>query len=199
MKKKLLAGLVAALVVAPAMAQSAGDVLVRVRAVYIDPANKSDAFGAVAADAITVSSKTIPEVDFSYFFSKNIAAELVLTVPQKHTVKLNGTELGTFKHLPPTLTLQYHFAPDATFRPYVGAGLNYTYISDVKLGGLTLSRSSTGLAVQAGFDYALDKNLSLNFDLKKVQIRADVESAGTKLTEVKIDPWLIGVGIGKRF
>lgn len=199
MKKKLLAGLVAVLVVAPAMAQSAGDVVVRVRAVYIDPADKSEAFGGVAADAITVSSKTIPEVDFSYFFSKNIAAELVLTVPQKHTVKLNGTELGTFKHLPPTLSLQYHFAPDATFRPYVGAGVNFTYISDVKLGGLTLSRTSTGLSVQAGFDYALDKNLSLNFDIKKVQLRADVESAGTKLTEVKIDPWLIGVGIGKRF
>ena len=55
--------------------------------------------------------KTIPELDISYFFTPNIAAELVLTVPQEHRVYLNGTDIGSFKHLPPTLTLQYHFMP----------------------------------------------------------------------------------------
>lgn len=206
MKKTVLMGLMVVAVAAPAVAQEAGDVLVRLRAVRIDTANKSDAIPAlgVPADAITVSDKTIPEIDFTYFFTPNLAAELVLTYPQKHDVEVAGTKIGTFKHLPPTLTLQYHFAPNASFRPYIGAGINYTVISDVDLnvpgvGALDLEDSSVGAAVGVGFDYALSKDLVLNFDVKKVQIRADVLAGGTKVSEVKIDPLLVGLGIGKRF
>lgn len=198
MKMKLLVALLAGVVAVPAFAQSAGDLLVRVRAVHIDPEDKSSG-EVLPADAVTVSAKTIPEIDFSYFFTKNIAAELILTVPQKHDVEVNGVKIGTFKHLPPTLTLQYHFMPDASFRPYIGAGVNYTYISDVELGGLTLDRSSTGLAVQAGFDYAIGQDLVLNVDVKKIRLRTDVEAGGTKITELTLDPLLIGIGIGKRF
>jgi len=206
MKKTILSGLLAFAVAAPALAQNAGDVVVRLRAVQIDTADKSDAIPAlgVPADAITVSSKLIPEIDFSYFFTKNIATELVLTYPQKHDVELGGTKIGTFKHLPPTLTLQYHFLPDASFRPYVGAGVNYTRISNVNInvpgvGALDLERSSTGLALQVGFDYAVAKDLTVNFDVKKLQLSADVKAGGTKVSEVHLDPWLIGLGVGKRF
>lgn len=206
MKKTILSGLLAFAVAAPALAQNAGDVVVRLRAVQIDTADKSDAIPAlgVPADAITVSSKLIPEIDFSYFFTRNIAAELVLTYPQKHDVELGGTKIGTFKHLPPTLTLQYHFLPDASFRPYVGAGVNYTRISNVNInvpgvGALDLERSSTGLALQLGFDYALAKDLTVNLDVKKLQLSADVKAGGTKVSEVHLDPWLIGIGVGKRF
>ncbi|HEU4814509.1 OmpW/AlkL family protein [Janthinobacterium sp.] len=175
--------------------------LVRARAVHIDPADKSAPVGGVgASDRLTVSSKTIPEIDISYFFTPNIAAELILTYPQKHDVKLDGGQVGTFKHLPPTLSLQYHFMPEKQFSPYVGAGVNYTNISDVKLGGLRLEHDSWGFALQAGVDYKLDKNWSLNFDIKKVQIRSDVmTAAGAKISEVKVDPILIGVGVGYRF
>ena len=177
--------------------------LVRARAVHIAPADKSDAFGAVAADAIHVSEKTIPEVDISYFFTPNLAAELVLTYPQKHDVTLNGANIGSFKHLPPTLSVQYHFTPDAQFSPYLGAGVNYTRISQVHLldGAADLEKNSYGLALQVGVDYKLDKNWSLNLDVKKVQIRSDLSltSDGTKLGTVKVDPWLIGVGVGYRF
>lgn len=75
------------------------------------------------ANAITVNDKTIPEVDITYFFTPNIAAELVLTVPQKQTVTVQPSalggpvDIGTFKHLPPTMMLQYHFQPDATILP----------------------------------------------------------------------------------
>lgn len=175
---------------------------VRVRAVYLDPADKSDPVGGVgAADQITVSTKTIPEVDISYFFSPNIAAELILTYPQKHDVALSGTNIGTFKHLPPTLTLQYHFTPGAQISPYVGAGVNYTNISSVKLlnGAGQLDHHSFGLALQAGVDYKLDKNWSLNLDVKKVQIRSDVMVGGAQVSKVKVDPLLIGVGVGYRF
>lgn len=199
MKKTVLMGLIAASIATPALAQEAGDVLVRVRAVKIDPADKSTA-DVLPADVVTVSDKTIPEIDFSYFFSPNLAAELVLTYPQKHDVELSGAKIGTLKQLPPTLSLQYHFAPNATFRPYVGAGINYTRISNVDLpAGLDVESSSIGPSIQVGFDYAVSKDLVVNFDLKKVQMRADVTLNGAKLTEVQIDPLLIGLGIGKRF
>jgi len=199
--------------VLPAAAQEAqGNWLVRARAVSIDTANKSDPIPslAVPADAITVNNKTIPEIDITYFFTPNIAAELVLTVPQKQTVTVQQSalggpvDIGTFKHLPPTLMLQYHFLPNSTFRPYVGAGLNYTRISSVRLavptvGRLDLDSNSFGLAVGGGVDIAIAKNVFLNFDVKKVQISSDVSHLGQKLSTVKIDPWLFGVGLGYRF
>jgi outer membrane protein len=166
------------------------------------PADKSDPIGGVgAADIIHVNEKTIPEVDISYFFSPNWAAELVLTYPQKQDVTLNGTNIGSFKHLPPTLTVQYHFTPAATVSPYVGAGVNYTRIFGVDLlnGAGHLDNSSVGLALQAGVDFKLDKNWLLNLDVKKVQIRSDVSVSGMQVSRVKIDPWLVGIGVGYRF
>lgn len=175
---------------------------VRARAVYLDPADKSAPVAGVgASDRITVSDKTIPEVDISYFFTPNWAAELVLTYPQKHDVYLDGGKIGTFKHLPPSLLLQYHFTNSTPLKPYLGAGINYTRISSVNLlgGGAHLENDSFGLAVQAGVDYQLDKNWSLNFDVKKVQIRSDVFIGGAKASRVKVDPVLVGVGVGYRF
>ena len=175
---------------------------VRVRADYLKPANKSDAVGGVgASDTLHINGKTIPELDISYFFTPNWAAELVLTYPQEQDVSLDGKKIGTFKHLPPTLTAQYHFMPQATFSPYVGAGLNYTRISSVNLlgGAASQDKDSWGLAVQAGLDYKLDKNWSLNLDVKKLQIRSDVYAGGERISRVKIDPWLMGVGVGYRF
>jgi outer membrane protein len=185
--------------------QTEGNWMVRVRALQLDPADKSDAgtgpLAGLPADAITVSDKVIPEIDISYFFTKNIAAELVLTVPQKHDVYVNGSNIGTFKHLPPTLLIQYHFMPDSQFRPYVGAGINYTRISDVNLlnGAGDLENNSWGLAVQAGFDVKVAEQAFLNFDVKKVQIQSDVMVSGQRASTVHVDPLLWGVGIGYRF
>jgi outer membrane protein len=157
--------------------------------------------GVGAADRIHVSTKTIPDVDVSYFFTPNIAAELILTYPQKHDVTLDGAKIGTFKHLPPTLTAQYHFLPGAQVNPYVGAGINYTLLSKVSLLGGTggLEHDSVGLALQAGVDFKLDKNWSINLDVKKVQIRSDVTISGARASTIKVDPYLMGVGIGYRF
>jgi outer membrane protein len=185
-----------------ATAAEAGPWLVRVRALHLDPADKSDPVGgAGAANRLTLDSKTFPELDISYFFTPNLAAELVLTYPQKHDVLLDGKSIGTMKHLPPTLLAQYHFLPNAQLRPYVGAGLNYTTMSKVHLlnGNAGLEHKSFGLALQAGADFALDKNWSLNLDVKKVQIRSDVNSAGAIISKVKVDPLLVSVGVGYRF
>lgn len=173
----------------------------RVRAVNLDSANK-DGTGL----GLTVNNKVIPEVDFSYYFSPNLAAELILTYPQKHTLSSKGAEIGTLKHLPPTLSLQYHFAPNDAFRPYVGAGVNYTIFSDVEFAPAvdaalspSVKHTSLGLSFQVGFDYEISKNVYLNVDLKKVQIGTKVYSKGTEVGTFKVDPLLLGIGVGFRF
>ena len=207
--KKLISLVVLAMALAPAAVNAEeGALMVRLRGVYISTANKSDAIPAlgVPADAIHVSSKTIPEVDITYFFTKSLAAELVLTYPQSLDVELSGTKIGTFKALPPTLTLQYHFIPDGTFRPYLGVGVNLTLISSVDInvpgvGALDLNSSSVGLAGQGGFDVRLGEKLFLNGDVKYMALRSDVKLSanGQKVSAVKLDPWLFGVGLGYRF
>jgi outer membrane protein len=169
--------------------------MVRARAVHLDMANKDSTGLGLSAD-----NKTIPEVDVGYFFTPNIATELILTVPQKQTVSSNGTSIGTFKHLPPTLLLQYHFTGLNGYKPYVGAGINYTDISKVSLPtGVTLDSHSWGGALQVGVDIPLDKHWSINFDVKKVYIKTDVYSTGTSIGTLKLDPMLVGAGVGYRF
>ncbi len=198
MKKQLIviAALAACGMGAVQAQQAEGPWMVRARAVHLDMANKDN-----TGLGLTVDNKTIPEVDVSYFFTPNIAAELILTVPQKQTVSSNGTSIGTFKHLPPTLLLQYHFTGLTGYKPYVGAGINYTDISKVDLlGGVaTLDSHSWGGALQAGVDIPLDKNWSINFDVKKVYIKTNVYAAGVNAGTLKLDPMLVGVGLGYRF
>lgn len=194
-----LAGL--ALLAAPAARAGEGPLLVRLRAVYISPADKNDAVNAsIGQDSLSVSTKTIPEVDFTYFFTKNLAAELILTYPQKHDVSLNGTVIGSFKQLPPTLTAQWHFVPEGPVDPYLGLGVNLTFISSVDLPpGLELSSPSFGVAAQAGLDIKVAKSWVINLDAKWVKLGSDLKSGGTTLTTVHVDPWLLGAGVGYRF
>ena len=203
MKKLMLAAAaMAAFTSGAAMAQQAESPwMVRVRAVHLDSANK-DSTGL----GLSVNNKTMPELDISYFFSPNVAAELVLTYPQKHDLRSNGNKIGTLKHLPPTLLAQYHFTQFGKFKPYVGAGVNYTRFSSVNFDPAavaalnpSIKKNSLGLALQAGFDYQLDSNWSLNLDIKKVQIKTDVRSFGNKVGSFKADPLLVGVGVGYRF
>lgn len=171
-----------------------GPWLVRARVVNLAIAH-SDSTGLNLA----VNDKVIPEVDVSYFFTKNIAAELVLTIPQKHDLTSNGTKIGTVTHLPPSLLLQYHFDAQG-FKPYVGAGLNYTRFTSSDLpAGVSIDKSSTGAAFQVGVDIPLSSGLYLNFDVKKVYIKTDVYAAGANLGTLKINPVLFGVGLGWRF
>ena len=195
LSRSVLALSIAAAAAFPCAAQTEGPWLVRARAVWLDSAN-SDGTGL----DLSINNKVIPEVDITYLFSPQWAVELVLTYPQKQTLRSGGTEIGTLKHLPPTLTAQYRFADVKGFTPYVGAGLNYTHFSNVSLpAGVTIDKNSTGLAFQVGADIPLQKGMSLNVDLKKVQIRTDVSAGGAKLGTFKIDPLLLGVGVGWRF
>lgn len=197
-KNSFAAAVLAACALTSFQAQAAeGDSpwLVRVRAVYLSPDNND-----TTPLALNINSKVLPDFDFSYFFTKNIAAELVLTYPQKQDVSAGSTKIGSLKHLPPTLTAQYHFVPDGTLDPYLGAGVNYTRFSSVDLpAGFTIEKNSFGYALQAGLDVKLSKTLSLNFDVKKVKIQTDVSAAGTKVGTLHVDPMLYGIGVGYRF
>ena len=194
-----------ALMSVPAQADE-GPFEIRVRAVYLDFAQKSDAIPSlsVPSDAITVNKKWIPDLDLEYFFTPSWSSELVLTYPQSQTVSVAGTDIGTFKHLPPTLTVKYNFLPDQDFRPYVGVGVNLTFISNVNLavpgvGALDLDSTSVGVAGQVGFDYKIANHWFVNVDAKWVQLGSDVKFDGTKISTVHLDPWLLGVGVGYRF
>jgi len=87
------------------------------------------------------------------------------------------------------------------FKPYVGAGINYTRFSsvDLKVAGASIDKNSWGPALQVGVDIPLTKGVYLNLDLKKVMIRTDVTLNGNKIGEFKADPLLVGVGLGWRF
>ncbi len=201
---------VAALAAVAGIAQAdEGNWMVRARALHMNPDNGNSGGLNLPID-VKAENKTFPEIDITYFFTPNIAAELILTYPQKHDVELGGTGIGSVKHLPPTLTLQYHFNPTGTIRPYAGLGLNYTRFSSVNLdagpvlGGsvpLKIDRSSVGFAAQVGADFQIAPQWFLNVDVKYVTIDTDifVKANGAKVTELDVDPLLIGVGIGYRF
>lgn len=200
MKKQLLGSMAALacaamLVPAPATAQD-GNWLVRFRAIDVVPNASSSLSG------LDVDSQWAPELDFTYFITKNIAAELILATT-KHTVTLNGASLGDVWVLPPTLLLQYHFTDLGAWKPYVGGGLNVSWFYDVNLNAgpvkLTTDSTSVGGALQAGLDYAIAKNWYLNVDVKYIWMSTDVYAGGSTLTDLKIDPWVYGIGVGYRF
>ena len=232
MKKSLIALAVAAALVPSLAMAEAGDIVVRLRATNITADESSDlgqktnaAYGAGVANALygsntadlKVDSNTIPELDISYYFTKNIAAELILALGSKHDVSISPgsagvKNLGEVNLLPPTLTLQWHFNPDQMIDPYVGAGVTYVRAMDNGLdyNGLPIriDRNNWGAALQAGVDVNLENRWLVNFDVKKIFVDTDVKldtqgvvgTAGyKKIDNLDIDPWVISVGFGKKF
>lgn len=181
--------------------------IIRARALIVEP-DESASISTIGGN-VDINEQYVPELDFTYFFTKNVAAELILaTTPHDVTAintSLGQVDLGDVWLLPPTLTLQYHFLPDNEgFRPYVGAGINYTLFYNEDKGAVDSIdyNNSVGYALQAGFDYGLDENWALNFDLKKVMINTDVtiQSGATRIdADVDIDPWVLGFGVAYRF
>ena len=192
---------------------------VRLRGVAVQPNEKSEV-STIGGD-VNISNSFIPELDFTYFFNKNVAAELILGTT-KHDVKTTGSnltaiggpasaevDLGSVWLLPPTLTLQYHFYPTKTLKPYLGAGLNYTIFYSVDEGSVVKGLdydNAVGFALQGGLDYMLNDKYFLNFDIKKLFLKTDVNVDATNLAsglkipaEVNIDPLLIGFGVGMKF
>lgn len=150
-----------------------------------------------------VDNAYVPEVDLTYFFTKNISAELIAATA-KHTVSADASKVGDTWILPPTLTVQYHFTPDNQFSPYVGAGLNYSWFYGedaaspfTKMG----VEGGLGYAVQAGFDYWINKNWGVNFDVKYIDLNVDVSvnNGALHAYDVDLNPVVVGAGVSYRF
>ncbi len=175
----------------------------RVRALAVIPQTTNPA-GGLAKDVLDIGYSVVPELDITYFFTKNIAVELILgTTP--HNVHLKDaakTNVGDTWLLPPTLNLQYHFTDFGAFKPYVGAGVNYTFfygnVSSAAVPDLKFD-NAFGWDLQLGFDYMIDKHWGLNVDVKKMFLSTTAYSGSTKVSPVNIDPWLVGVGVTYKF
>ncbi len=177
-----------------------GDLLVRVRAVHFDPvANGTTDLGGDA----WVGHDNVPELDFTYFFTDNIAAELILATTRNKVIVKGVADLGKVSLIPPVLTLQYHFNPKGKFSPYLGAGISYVIFYDEDHPGLGSVdyKDSFGWALQVGLDYAVDDRWSINFDIKKVFVETDINVNGPAVTGngIALDPWVFGIGVGYRF
>jgi outer membrane protein len=185
--------------------------MIRVRALGVLPNTGGGRFdqAAMATYNLTYSNAVVPELDITYFFTKNIAAELILGVT-KHNIgvggvgALVGTPVGSTWLLPPTVTLQYHFTDFGAFKPYVGVGVNYTIPFSVAAAGGTITQLSLGngwgVAAQAGFDYMFTRNWGFNVDVKKLWVDTSFSAnAGALTGRTHLDPWLVGVGLTYRF
>lgn len=220
MKKIFLGLVVSVLCLGNLMAQESSDNKwqARFRLVSVSP-NESATINTIGGD-VAINNKIIPELDFTYFLTDNISLELILGTT-KHNVNTVGSDLtavggaastnvdlGNVWLLPPTLTAQYHFNTEG-FRPYVGAGINYTFFYNVDAGNTIKDVSydnAFGFAFQGGIDYDLNEKWFLNFDAKYILLKTDVTVDASNLAaglsipaKVDINPLLIGFGLGMRF
>jgi len=217
-----IGGLAAMSGLLPAQAIEQGDWLVRARLAAVSPQDDSGVVSvdgsSLAGSGVSVNTGYTLDIDFTYMFTSNIGAELLLDITSEHDVKSTGTLAavapGTIisaRPLPPSLVLQYHFMPRQRFKPYLGVGLNYTTFLDTKAKGtgksvLGLSNvdldDSFGLVLQVGADWQINDRWYLNGDLKYIDMdtTATANSAlGPVRVDVDIDPLIIGVGVGYRF
>ena len=189
----------------PAQAYEAGDWLFRVGVTSVDPKSDNlDLDPAAAGSMIEVDSGTTLTFNGTYFFSPNWGLEVLAALPFNHDIELDGTKVGETDHLPPTVSIQYHFAPDAAFQPYVGAGLNATiFFSEDTAGPLAGADldldTSFGLAAQVGADFMLNEKWLLNIDVRWIDIDTEAKLDGATLGDVEIDPWVYGINVGYKF
>lgn len=184
----------------------AGDWLIRARALGVHPVESGDQ--TVIGGDLDISNNYVPELDFTYFITDHIAAELILGTTSHDVVAVDTTlgdvPLGDVQLLPPTLTAQYHFTPDAKVSPYVGAGINYTFMFDADAAGGAVTDlhfdDAFGFALQAGADIKVGEKWFLNVDVKKIFLKTDAHAnLGAIESRVTLDPWLFGVGFGRKF
>lgn len=198
----LLIGLLSTLNVATASAiDNDGVFMVKGRFVNVIPVEKQDRIDAGGNS--TIGKSLTPEVALSYFLTPNVAAELSLSA-SKHTIKAENNSLRLENKastwiVPPSLILQYHFTGSSFVKPYLGAGITYTMFHNDR-GGQTHHKSHSTLALQAGLDIPIVKNLYASIDVKKMlPRRAGHISSDTAFAEIKMSPWIVGAGLGVSF
>lgn len=169
----------------------------------------------------------------TYFVTDHIAATTVMGFPP--TWRLNGAgtlsrvgELGTARAWSPAIIFNYYFGqPNARFRPYLGAGVTYTWFSNIKLsspvstgqiyfsptvgtaleGPTTVSLSkSFAPVINGGLTYNIDSHWSINASVAYswVSTRATLttrSSVGTvtSTSKFKVNPIVTFLSVGYRF
>lgn len=207
MKKQMIIALaaVAAMASGTVSAFEAGDWIFKAGSTNVDPKQNN---GSPAGLDVVVDDDTSLSLTGAYFFTPALAIELLASLPFEHEYTAGGLASGSTKHLPPTLTLQYHFNSGGTFIPYVGVGFNYTYFFSQKQSGeleaaLAPAKAelddSYGYAVQAGIDYMFTDKLFMNVDVRYIDIEPDLKVGGSKVGKVEIDPTTVGINVGYRF
>lgn len=195
-----LAALMAS-VAAPALAQEKGDFLLGLGLGWVEPTQNSNTL----AGQIDVDGNLRPTITVEYFVADRIGIELLAAWPFQHDVNLQGAgKVAEVKHLPPTLSLQYHFVNQSKVTPFVGAGINYTYFFDEDGKGALAGTSvnlddSWGLALHAGIDYAINDRSALRADVRYIDIETDTEVGGVDIGKVKIDPWIFNLAYVMKF
>ena len=185
----------------------AGDFMVRARAIGIIPENFFSSVSLVGGH-VDVTATPAPEVDFSYFITPNIAAELI-AASTRHEVSATGTvlghvDVGSVWVLPPTLTLQYHFLPQEVIKPYVGAGVTVAFFYDSQPAGGAITKfglsNNIGPTIQAGADFSLGGRWYANVDAKQIFLNTEARlDSGVIKAKTALSPTVIGAGIGYRF
>lgn len=202
--------LAAAAANAQALPQSADDGVagrfqLRLRGVAVLP----DASAEIEVGGVDIGGKTdvsdsfIPEIDGTYFVTDHVGLELIAGTTQHSVHSSVAGNVGSVWLLPPTLTVQYHFDPTSTvWRPYLGAGINYTFFYSPRSALADIHFSDGfGWALQAGADVPVgDGPYFLNFDVKKIFLDTHVKALGGAVqADATLDPWLVGAGVGIRF
>lgn len=179
-------------------ADAASPWLVRAGVSQIAP--KSDN-GNLSVGKATVDSRVGPSLNVAYYFTAHWAVDVLAALPFKHDFSINGTNAGNTKHLPPTVTLQYHFLPQARIQPYVGLGLNYTLFMDEQLnsGNELDMEPSFGLAFQAGLDVPLNNRWRVGLDARFIDIDSKARVDGQSIGKINIDPMVYSLNLGYRF
>ena len=190
--KTLLAAGALALMAGPALAQSQGDWTFGIGVGYVDPKSDNGDLAGLETDVDADESFVFTA---EYFIRDNLGIELLAATPFEHDIDLEGgIDAGSTKHLPPTLSLNYHFPTNSPWKPYVGAGINYTafFEEDSDLGKLELD-DSWGYALQAGIDYQFNDTGAVRFNVRYIDIESDVELDGQDIGTAEIDPviWTI--------
>ncbi|UWS01226.1 OmpW/AlkL family protein [Phaeobacter inhibens] len=181
----------------PALAQSQGDWTLGVGIANVNP--KSDN-GTVAGAAATIDDDTALTFTAEYFIRDNIGIELLAASPFEHDISLNGAYTATTKHLPPTLSVNYHFPTQTKFKPFVGVGINYTtFFEESSPAGVISLDDSVGLALNLGADWQISDRGALRVNVRYMDIETDVTLNGTKIGTAEIDPVTVGFGYVHRF
>jgi outer membrane protein len=201
MKNNTVAALIAMASFSPLLAQAdcfnqPNPWMVRVGVHNIDPTGTSH----TAAGDVQVKSKIGPTLNLDYRICDNVTIDVLGALPYTHDIRLNGSVVGSTRHLPPTVTVQYHPLTQAAIDPFVGIGVNRTFFFNESLPGANLQLSNTwGFAAQGGVDWKFAPSWVAGVDLRYIQIEPNASVNGTPIGKVKINPLAYGVSVGYQF